>query len=107
MLNLVCVNFTFMYSVCVKGKIIRALSITESQVIISYKLENYSNVVFPKVEIPLLFDLFNHQIDVNEALEVIEDRIGKLEEIYIYIPKIGRAYRANLHVSVLFKHLIR
>ena len=96
-----------MYSICVKGKITRALSITERQVIVSYKLENYSNVVFPKSEIPLIFDLYNHKIDLNEALKVIEDRIGKLDEIYIYIPKIGKAYQANLHVSGLFKHLIR
>lgn len=93
-----------MYSICVKGKITRALSITERQIIINYQLDNYSNVVFPKSEIPLLFDLYKHQIDLNKALKVIEERIGNLDEIYIYIPKIGSSYEANIKATGWFKH---
>lgn len=91
-----------MYSICVKGKIFRPLVVTENHVILNYKLGNYSNVVFPKKEIPIFINLREQNISMDNALELVEKKIGQDIELYLQFPNMGQIYRVDMHASKLF-----
>jgi len=92
-----------MYSICVKGKVFKPLVVSENHLILHYQLANYSNVVFPKKEIPIVFNLREVNISIDNALDLLEQNIGKEMVLYLQFPKIGSIYRVDMKESKLFK----
>ena len=84
-----------MYSICVKGKIIHTLTVTEGYVGISFELQNYSNVLFPTKHISVIFNLLQISNDLQHTLEFIERKMNKEIEINIQFPVINRLYYAT------------
>ncbi len=91
-----------MYSICVKGKVFRPVVVTENHVILKYKLENYSNVIFPEKEIPIFINLREANIAVDNALEIVEEKFGKEIELYLQFPTFGPIYKVDMLESKLF-----
>lgn len=94
-------SFT-MYSICVKGKVFRPLVVTENHLILHYKLGDYSNVIFPKKEIPIYINLREQNVSLDNALEMVEKKIGTEIELYLQFPTIGPIYKVDILASKLF-----
>ncbi len=91
-----------MYSICVKGKVFLPVVVHENHVILKYKLENYSNVIFTEKEIPIFINLREANITVDHALEIVEKKFGKEIELYLKFPTFGPIYRVDMQESKLF-----
>ena len=91
-----------MFSVCVKGKIFRALMIHENQVIVSFELANYSNVVFPKKIIELAINISERDVVLENALTILEEQLGNSIEIFVKYPKTNKVYELDLIATNFF-----
>ncbi len=91
-----------MFSICVKGKIFRALMIHENQLVVSFELANYSNVIFPKKTIELAINISEIDVVLVNALTILEERVGKRIEIFIKYPKLNKLYELDLMATNFF-----
>lgn len=91
-----------MYSICVKGTIKCLLTITENKLVVSYNIQNRSNVIFPTKAIAIAIDLQKANATLDYALELLEQKVGKLIELYIQFPKTGPIYKVDVVESKLF-----
>ncbi len=86
-----------MYFIRIRGKVNHTLTITEKQIIVSIGLKNYSNIIFPKNHISVLFDTHKIASNLDQALEFIEQKMHKEIELNIRFPKMSLVYFGSLH----------
>jgi len=86
-----------MYFVNVHGTILRTLSISEKQIVVSFKLDSCTNVIFPTKQVSILFETERIADNLDQALEIIEQKMHCEIVLNIRLPKIDRVYYGMLH----------